>query len=191
MTQFVLASGSARRALLLQSSGYTFTVDSPDVDESPLPGEDPLTMVERLALEKARHVARRHPGLVVLAADTTVVLDGKSVGKPVDIDDARRMLHSLMGRTHVVATGVAVVTGDSSTGFVDSSTVHMSSLSDDDLEAYLATGESLDKAGAYALQGEARNFIDRIDGLKSTVIGLPLPLVVAALDELGIPRNTM
>ncbi|VAW09252.1 Septum formation protein Maf, partial [hydrothermal vent metagenome] len=103
----------------------------------------------------------------------------------------RRMLRSLMGRTHVVATGVAVVTGDSSTGFVDSSTVHMSSLSDDDLEAYLATGESLDKAGAYALQGEARNFIDRIDGLRSTVIGLPLPLVVAALDELGIPRNTM
>ncbi len=190
MTQFVLASGSARRALLLRSSGYTFTVDSPDVDETALAGEDPLAMVVRLATDKAQHVAQRHGGRTVIGADTTVVLDGESIGKPSDIDDARRMLRRLMGRSHIVATGVAVVSSDGMQAFVDSSTVHMSTLSDEDLEGYLATGESLDKAGAYALQGEAKNFIDRIDGLKSTVIGLPLPRVVAILDSIGIVRAT-
>ncbi|GBE24792.1 septum formation protein Maf [bacterium BMS3Bbin02] len=190
MTQFVLASGSPRRALLLRSSGYTFTVDSPDVDETALAGEDPLAMVVRLATDKAQHVAKRHGDRTVIAADTTVVLDGVSLGKPLDIDDARRMLRSLMGRSHIVATGVAVVSGDGLQAFVDSSTVHMSTLSNDDLEGYLATGESLDKAGAYALQGEAKNFVDRIDGLKSTVIGLPLPRVVAILDSIGIVRAT-
>jgi nucleoside triphosphate pyrophosphatase len=190
MTQFVLASGSPRRSLLLASSGYTFTISPPDVDEIMLEGEDPLEMVVRLATLKARHIAERSPNVTVLAADTTVVLDGLAIGKPADIDDARRMLRSLMGRSHVVATGVAIVSPEGSQSFVDTSTVHMATLSVGDLEDYLATGESLDKAGAYALQGEASTFIDRIDGLKSTVIGLPLPRVVAALENMGIARAT-
>jgi nucleoside triphosphate pyrophosphatase len=190
MTQFVLASGSPRRSLLLASSGYTFTISPPDVDEIMLEGEDPLEMVVRLATLKARHIAERSPNVTVLAADTTVVLDGLAIGKPADIDDARRMLRSLMGRSHVVATGVAIVSPEGSQSFVDTSTVHMATLSVGDLEDYLATGESLDKAGAYALQGEASDFIDRIDGLKSTVIGLPLPRVVAALENMGIVRAT-
>jgi nucleoside triphosphate pyrophosphatase len=190
MTQFVLASGSPRRSLLLASSGYTFTISPPDVDEVMLEGEDPLEMVVRLATLKARHIAERSPNVTVLAADTTVVLDGLAIGKPADIDDARRMLRSLMGRSHVVATGVAIVSPAGLQSFVDTSTVHMATLSAGDLEDYLATGESLDKAGAYALQGEASTFIDRIDGLKSTVIGLPLPRVVAALENMGIARAT-
>jgi nucleoside triphosphate pyrophosphatase len=190
MTQFVLASGSPRRSLLLASSGYTFTISPPDVDEVMLEGEDPLEMVVRLATLKARRIAERSPNVTVLAADTTVVLDGLAIGKPADIDDARRMLRSLMGRSHVVATGVAIVSPAGLQSFVDTSTVHMATLSAGDLEDYLATGESLDKAGAYALQGEASTFIDRIDGLKSTVIGLPLPRVVAALENMGIARAT-
>lgn len=190
MTQFILASGSPRRALLLSSSGYSFTVAPPDVDEAVLPDEDPFEMVVRLATLKALHVAKRAANDTILAADTTVVLDGVAIGKPRDIPDARRMLRSLMGRSHIVATGVAIVSPEGVQSFVDASTVHMATLSDGALDDYLATGESLDKAGAYALQGEASAFIDRIDGLKSTVIGLPLPRVVAALESMGITRAT-
>lgn len=188
MTQFVLASASPRRALLLSSAGYRFVVDPPEVDESPLSGEHPVAMVERLAILKARAGARRHPTMVVVAADTTVILDDEALGKPRDLEHARAMLTSLMGRSHIVATAVAFVSPDTESVLIDQSTVHMGVLSDEGLEAYLALGESLDKAGAYALQGEGRTFIDRTEGLKSTVIGLPLPRVVEALDALGIGR---
>lgn len=188
MTQFVLASASPRRSLLLSSAGYRFIVDPPEVDESPRPGEHPVAMVERLAMLKARAGARRHPTMVVVGADTTVILDGEALGKPHDLEHARAMLTSLMGRSHIVATAVAFVSPSAESVLIDQSTVHMGVLSNEDLEAYLALGESLDKAGAYALQGEGRNFIDRIEGLKSTVIGLPLPRVVEALEALGIHR---
>lgn len=189
MTQFVLASASPRRSLLLSWAGYQFTVDPPDVDELPLSGEHPVAMVERLAMLKARAVARRHPTMVVVAADTTVILDDAALGKPQDLKHARAMLTSLMGRSHIVATAVAFMSPDTESVLVDQSTVHMSVLSNDDLDAYLALSESLDKAGAYALQGEGHTFINKIEGLRSTVIGLPIPRVVEALEALGIRRS--
>lgn len=189
MTQFVLASASPRRALLLSSAGYRFIVDPPEVDESTLSGEHPIAMVERLAMLKARAGARRHPTMVVVGADTTVILDDTALGKPRDLEHARAMLTSLMGRSHIVATAVAFVSPDTESVLVDQSTVHMGVLNDNDLDVYLALGESLDKAGAYALQGEGGTFIDNIEGLKSTVIGLPIPRVVEALEVLGIRRS--
>lgn len=174
---FVLASASPRRAELLQSAGFSFVVDPVDIDESVRPGEDPESHVRRLARDKAIAGSWRHPGRLVLGADTVVVLDGAILGKPRDDDDARRMLASLSGRVHHVFTGVAVARDRQVRDAVDLSAVTMSVWTDVEIAEYVATGEPRDKAGAYAIQGRAARFVERLEGSFSGVVGLPLAVV--------------
>jgi septum formation protein len=171
---FVLASASPRRAELLRAAGFTFTVDPVDVDESLRPGEDPATHVRRLAREKASAGARRHPGSAVLGADTVVVLDGQIMGKPSGDQEARGMLAALSGRVHQVYTGVAVARDQAIRDEVDVSAVTFGRLSDQDIATYVASGEPRDKAGAYAIQGWASRYVDRLEGSYSGVVGLPI-----------------
>lgn len=183
----VLASRSPRRFDILREMGCTFVVDSADIDETPLAGESPRDLVQRLAVAKCVHVAARHEhDVVVLAADTTVDLDGEIFGTPRDTDHAREMLRRLSGRTHQVHTAVCVRSSAGLQSALDTAQVTMGVISPRDLEAYLATGEPMDKAGAYALQGGAGAFVERVDGHSSTVIGLPTPLVRGLLAPLGL-----
>lgn len=173
----VLASGSPRRRELLAQLGVSFEVRVADVDESPLPGEQADDLVRRLAALKAQTVLAAAPeaDVVVLAADTVVVVDGVVLGKPVDADDATRMLGLLSGRAHTVLTGVAVARR--ATGLVvevEATKVTFRDLTDADIAAYVATGEPLDKAGAYGIQGAAGSFVAGIEGNKDNVIGLGL-----------------
>lgn len=183
----VLASRSPRRAEILQQMGLSFVVDSADIDESPLPGESPRDHVLRLATAKSRAVATRHPpDAVVLGGDTTVDVDGEIFGTPRDLDQARVMLGRLSGRTHEVHTAVCVMHQGESTCLVDSASVTMNTIGDEQLATYLATGESLDKAGAYAVQGHAAQFVEKVNGASSTVIGLPIDLVRQLLAPFGL-----
>jgi septum formation protein len=188
----ILASASPRRRELLVQAGYSFTVHPAHLPEDPLPGEDPIAYVTRLAREKAEAVFRElsskapAPPQVVLGADTTVTLDNQILAKPADPADAARMLRLLSGRTHHVATGVAVVTEASTQVAAELTAVRFLTLSDQEIQAYVATGEPMDKAGAYAIQGRAARWIPRIDGCYFNVVGLPLALVAALLDPLGI-----
>jgi septum formation protein len=178
----VLASASPRRSDLLASVGLTFDVVPAEIDESVRSGEDPATYVARLSQEKARAVAeRRGPGAIVVAADTTVDVDGRILEKPVDAADARRMLESLSGRTHLVHTGVTVRSsgvGSERTGgretVVVETAVEFVVLGDDLVEWYVGTGEPFGKAGGYALQGAGGALVRRIEGSVTNVIGLPL-----------------
>lgn len=173
----VLASGSPRRKELLDQIGITFTVVPADVDETPLPGEEPLALVRRLAVAKADAVE----GDLVLAADTVVAIDDLILGKPTDADDARAMLRRLSARTHEVHTGVAVRTAAGT--FVETATTHVTLVPLDDatIDWYLATGEPFDKAGGYGMQGIAGMFVESVHGSASNVIGLPLTVVVRLL----------
>ena len=189
----VLASASPRRRELLTQAGFSFTVHPADVPEEPVAGEDPIGYVTRLARDKAEAVFREIAGagtassqVVVLGADTTVTLDKLILAKPADAADAARMLKQLSGRTHHVITGVAVVTADSTEVAAEVTAVRFLSLSDEEIEAYVATGEPMDKAGAYAIQGRAARWIPRIEGCYFNVVGLPLALVSALLEPLGI-----
>lgn len=178
----VLASASPRRRALLEPF-CSFDIRPADLDEDPHPGEDPRRYVERLAIEKAATVAAgTGAGAVVLAADTTVDLDGAILAKPLDGPDAARMLQLLSGRPHLVHTGVAV--GDEA--FVVSTEVVFVELSAAMIEWYLATGEPLDKAGAYAIQGAGGAFVASINGSFSNVVGLPLAETLAALARAGV-----
>ena len=174
---FVLASASPRRAELLTSAGFSFVVDPVDIDESAWPGEEPDSHVRRLAREKAVTASRRHAGKAVLGADTVVVLGGAILGKPRDDDDARRMLASLSGRVHHVFTGVAVARDGQVKDAVDVSAVTMSVWTEAEIAEYVASGEPRDKAGAYAIQGRAARFVERLEGSFSGVVGLPLAVV--------------
>ena len=180
MKPIVLASSSPRRRRLLRGLGLTFSVRLPDVDERPLPGELPGPHVRRLALAKARAVARGlAPGCGaqwVLGADTVVVLDGRILGKPRDASDARGMLARLSGRTHEVLTGVALVpaAGGRARTSVVRSRVEMKPFDGPTILRYVAGGEPLDKAGAYAVQGRGRHLVARVSGSLSNVVGLPL-----------------
>lgn len=185
MTRIVLASRSPRRRELLERLDVQFQMVVPDVDESPRPGEDPSAYVERLAREKALAV-EADPDTLVIAADTTVDLDGEILGKPSTHDDARRMLRRLSGRGHYVHTGVAVRLGDRVETGVDETRVQMTPIGDHALEWYLGTGEPFDKAGAYALQGVGAVFVARVAGSVSNVIGLPLTLLVDLAGRLGV-----
>ncbi|MGA2538256.1 MAG: Maf family protein [Terracidiphilus sp.] len=225
----ILASASPRRRELLAQAGFAFEVRAADICEEPLPGEDPIAYVVRLAREKAQVVFDEvvsHPfrteremdgapggraeltrsaeagpstalrsaqddsprwvpqddGLVVLGADTTVTLDGVILGKPEDAGDAARMLRMLSGRTHRVITGVAVVSAARCEVAAEVTAVRFLTLSDAEIEAYIATGEPMDKAGAYAIQGRAAKWIPRIEGDYCNVVGLPLALVSALLE---------
>jgi septum formation protein len=174
---FVLASASPRRAELLRSAGFSFVVDPVHVDETPWPGENAGSHVRRLARDKARAGSRRHPGSLVLGADTVVVLDETILGKPRDDEDARRMLASLSGRVHHVFTGVAVARDGRVRDAVDVSAVTMMPWTEREIADYVASGEPRDKAGAYAIQGWAARFVERLEGSFSGVVGLPLAVV--------------
>lgn len=193
MPTLILASSSPRRRLLLAAAGYEFAVEAPHVDESPLPGEAADAMVARLAHDKAEAVIDRvDNGSVVLAVDTTVLLDGEVLGKPVDGADAADMLRRLAGRTHSVVSGFAAVvagSGEARSG-VAVTEVAIRELDDAEIAAYVATGESADKAGAYAFQGLGRRLVASVNGLKSNVVGLPLEPVVTALADLGVERRS-
>jgi septum formation protein len=192
----VLASASPRRRELLAQAGFTFTVHPAHIPEDPLEGEDPIAYVTRLAREKAEVVFRalsaennakqesdsEPEALVVLGADTTVTLDDEILGKPEDAADAARMLRRLSGRTHRVITGVAVVSAQGVEVAAEATAVRFLTLSDQEIDAYVATGEPMDKAGAYAIQGLAARWIPRIEGCYFNVVGLPLALVAAMLD---------
>lgn len=193
--RLVLASGSPRRRELLASLGLTFVVDAADIDETELAGEDPLSYVVRLARTKAEHVAARHePGTIVIGADTTVELDGTILGKPSDPAHAASMLASLSGRTHHVHTGMAVVVSGVPDPWVGVSTTDVTfrALDATAIERYVATGEPLDKAGAYAIQGLGGSLVARVSGNVQNVVGLPLadllenPQVAAGVRALGV-----
>ena len=187
----VLASASPRRRDLLARAGVRFEVMPADIVEDVRDGEPPRALVERLAAEKACAVRDRlpeRPRRVVLGADTIVVLGQAILGKPRDAEEAVAMLCRLTGRTHVVWTGVAVCTTDRSAPSLCSveSFVTLRAASEAELRAYVATGEPLDKAGAYALQGEGRRFVSRVEGSESNVIGLPLEETLALLARAGL-----
>jgi septum formation protein len=190
----VLASASPRRQELLRNAGIAFTVQAADIPELPLARESPKNLAERLAREKALTVFRRRPEDLVLGADTVVFADGQILGKPRDADDALRMLRLLSGRAHQVITGVCLAgpgthTPGSSIGFEDiraeSTRVTMQSLTEKDIREYVASGEPMDKAGAYAIQGIASRWISRIEGDYFNVVGLPVSLVFRMLREHG------
>ena len=174
----VLASGSPRRSELLEQIGLSFQVHAVDMDESMLPDEAVLEHVSRLAMAKARlayrQLAAENPDLVVLAADTVVEIGGEVLGKPADRRQAASFLARLSGNRHRVHTAVAVVTGDNELTAISSSEVEFAELTDAQINAYVATGEPLDKAGAYAIQGVAAQFVTHLSGSYSGVMGLPL-----------------
>ena len=181
--RFVLASASPRRRELLAAAGLEVDVDPVDVDERQLAGEPAAAYVERVARLKAAAGAARHPQRVVVGADTAVVIDGDVLGKPRDAADAGSMLRRLSGRVHDVITGVAVANAGRVESFVERTRVTMAPLSAGDIEAYVATGEPLDKAGAYAIQGGARRFITGYAGSYSNVVGLPMERLSAILSR--------
>ena len=198
----VLASASPRRQELLRNAGIEFTVLPADVDEIPFEGEDACACAQRLAREKACKVWRTRPGDVVLGADTIVVVDGLILGKPVDSNDAARMLRLLAGRRHQVVTGVCLVrsnlvrsnlvrSSEDTVVVSETTLVTMAELSDQEILDYVATGEPMDKAGAYAIQGIASRWIPRIDGDYSNVVGLPVARVYRMLRDwkIGMLRN--
>jgi septum formation protein len=187
----VLASASPRRRELLTRAGLHFEVVPADVPEEARSGEHPRALVERLAAEKATAVRDRLPELprrVVLGSDTVVALEGEILGKPRDAEHAVAMLRRLAGRTHTVWTGVAVGATGAAELRIESveSRVTLRPVAEAELRAYVATGEPLDKAGAYALQGEGRRFVSRVEGSESNVIGLPLEETLALLAEAGL-----
>ena len=179
----VLASASPRRQELLRNAGIPFEVQPAHIPENARPGEQARDCAERLAREKALAVAKQRPGDVVLGADTVVVVDGQMLGKPVDAADAIRMLRMLSAREHQVITGVCVVANGQSQVANETTTVTMSEISEDEIADYVATGEPMDKAGAYAIQGIASRWIPRIEGDYSNVVGLPVALVWRMLRE--------
>jgi nucleoside triphosphate pyrophosphatase len=191
----VLASASPRRRELLAQAGYSFSVHPADVPEDPLPGEEPIAYVTRLAREKAEAVFRQYPpqdanSLQVLGADTTVTIDSQILAKPENPADAARMLRMLSGRSHHVITGVAVVTRNLTQVAAEVTAVRFLSLSDEEIASYVASGEPMDKAGAYAIQGRAAQWIPRIEGCYFNVVGLPLALVTALLEPLQIEMSS-
>jgi septum formation protein len=181
----ILASASPRRADLLRAAGIVFEVVPAHVDECARKGEPPPAYVERIAKEKACAVSKDYPDAAILAADTTVVIDGLTLGKPVNDDDARAMLRRLSGRTHEVLTGVALIANGRTKTAVETTHVCFAPMSDADVEWYVASGEPRGKAGAYAIQGLASRFVDRIEGSYSNVVGLPVALVWRLLQGMG------
>ena len=186
----LLASASPRRRELLTQAGLAFTVQSADLNEDLLPGEAAAAYVQRLAEEKAHAVWTLHKAadtaedpLYVLGADTCVVCDGQVLGKPVDAADARRMLKLLAGRTHAVLTGIAVVTRVGAVRAAEITQVFFNVVTDAEIAQYVVSGEPMDKAGAYAIQGYAARWIPRIEGCYFNVMGLPIAHTVALLAE--------
>ncbi len=185
--EFVLASGSPRRQLLLSAAGYQFSISRPDVDETPLADEKPAELVLRLSGVKA--LAAKRPDAVVLAADTIVVRDGLVLGKPTDVDHAVAVLVSLQGRSHSVMTGWTVKKGSEEQFGVVESRVVFASRTREELVGYVERTDPLDKAGAYALQGDNGWLVTEVKGSRANVMGLPLGEIVPALVALGVERS--
>ena len=182
----VLASASPRRQELLRNAGIKFEVQPAHIPEDPLPAEAAKDCAERLAREKALSVARQRPHDVVLGADTVVVVDGQLLGKPSDAADAARMLRLLSGREHQVITGVCLVVSGEASVASETTLVTMSEITDKQIADYVASGEPMDKAGAYAIQGIASRWIPRIEGDYGNVVGLPVALVWSMLRQAGV-----
>ena len=188
--RLILASASPRRAELLRAAGYEFDVVVADVDESLRNGESPSAYVRRLAAAKSAAVMenRELTPTIVLGADTTVVVDDEILAKPRDEADAAAMLRRLSGRRHEVLTGVSLRRGAYEVGRVESTSVYVAELTDEEIAWYVATGEGRDKAGAYAIQGFASRFIPRVEGSYSNVVGLPVACVRELLTEISGTR---
>jgi septum formation protein len=180
----ILASSSPRRAELLRAAGIDFTIRAAGVDETVRPGESPRDYVLRLSRDKARAVLQ--DGELALGADTTVVVNGKIIGKPADAEEAGRMLRSLSGQWHEVLTGVTLARADRVISAVSSTRVKFAEISDAEIEWYVSTGEPMDKAGAYAIQGHASLFVESIEGSYSNVVGLPMRLTYQLAQEMGV-----
>jgi septum formation protein len=192
----ILASSSPRRRELLTTAGLEFTVQSADIDERVQPEESAAKYVQRLAVEKAQAIWERNAAsdsiddpLVVLGADTTVVLDGEIMGKPVHHAEAQRMLKALAGRTHQVLTGIAAVTRAGVVSEVEITQVFFDLIDEEEMMQYIASGEPLDKAGAYGIQGYAARWIPRIEGCFFNVMGLPLARTMALLAKARAGHN--
>jgi len=188
----ILASASPRRQELLRNAGVEFRVQPSDIPEVPLPGETPQVFAERVAREKARTVYQRNPGEYVLAADTVVIVDDQILNKPEDAQDAARMLRLLSGRSHLVTTAVCLIgpkaaaNGPFEDVRCETTRVTFNRLSDADVQSYIASGEPMDKAGAYGIQGLASRWIPRVEGCYFNVVGLPVALVYGMLREHGL-----
>lgn len=189
--RIVLASGSPRRRELLARLGVAFYVHTADIDESQRTGETPEALVQRLARQKAQAVAARWPERVVLGADTVVVLDGTVLGKPADAAEATAMLHSLRGRAHRVLSAVYACHADIGleAGALNETLVTMRDYSDAEIAAYVASGDPMDKAGAYAIQNREFAPVARIDGCYSGVMGFPLADVAEVLRAVGVAAS--
>ena len=188
LPKLILASGSPRRAEILNSVGWEFVKHVPDIDESERNGETPGDYVVRLACEKAEAVAAHWPDEIVLGADTTVVIDDRIIGKPADMDDARRMLTMLAGNWHEVLTGVAVVQNGTTRSAMQSTKVKFAAMSDSEIAFLAERGDPLDKAGAYAVQAQAALFIEGIEGDYWNVVGLPVSLVYELVKGLKVKK---
>jgi len=187
--RLILASASPRRAELLRAAGYAFDIVASEVDEATRGGESPSLYVRRLAADKSAAVAARAAAdAIVLGADTTVVVDGEILAKPLDDADAGAMLGKLSGRRHEVITGISLRRGAFELGRVETTAVFFAPLTDEEIAWYVATGEGRDKAGAYAIQGFASRFIPRIEGSYSNVVGLPVAAVRELLTEISGTR---
>lgn len=184
----ILASGSPRRREFMQALGIPFTIQVADVDERDGDGELPADLVSRLSVEKALAVAREQHGRAVVGADTIVTLDGHLLGKPVSPEDAVRMLRRLRDQPHQVYSGITVCgpDGDRPRTAVVRSTVWMRSYSDAEIDAYVASGDPMDKAGAYAIQNAAFRPVSRLQGCYASVMGLPVRALVDLLAEIGV-----
>ncbi|HEY3747112.1 MAG TPA: Maf family protein [Gemmatimonadaceae bacterium] len=182
----VLASSSPRRRELLNLIGIAHEVRPANLDESMRPRETPRRHAERLARDKANAVAMRDPDLITIAADTIVVINRKVLGKPIDKEDAARMLAMLSGREHTVITAVAVSRGKKLRSAIEEVKVTFRRLREDEIEAYIATGEPMDKAGAYGIQGFGATIVERVEGDYFAVMGLPLVRLIGLMRDVGV-----
>ena len=191
-SKIVLASRSPRRKDILEKLNFSFVIDPPDIDESPFKNELPIIYVQRISAAKADLVAQRHDQqCIVIAADTTVELNGEIFGQPRDSDEARLMIHKLSSKTHKVHTAISVRYNQEVANSVDTANVTMRVVSSELLEWYIGTGESIGKAGAYAVQGHGAALVADVTGEIDTVIGLPVGLLLGMLGNLGIDPKTL
>lgn len=191
-SKIILASRSPRRKDILEKLNLSFVIDPPDIDESPLKNESPINYVQRISAVKADLVAQRHDQqCIVIAADTTVELNGEIFGQPRDLDEARIMIQKLSSKTHRVHTAISVRYNQEIANSVDTASVTMREVTSELLEWYIGTGESIGKAGAYAVQGHGAALVADLSGEIGTVIGLPAGLLIDMLGDLGIDPKTL
>lgn len=189
LPKLILASSSPRRAEILNSVGWEFTKDSADIDETEMPNEKPEDYVQRLAREKAETVGMKYENAIILGADTTVVIDNQIIGKPIDTNDARRMIKMLSGNWHEVLTGIALIKisnfkSETSQVGIQKTRVKFTEMTPEEIEFLVKFGEPLDKAGGYAVQAQAGLFIEKIEGDYWNVVGLPISFVYESFKKI-------